>query len=224
MERIRINRNKLARGRIAAPKKQIRRREAALGDMGEPADIATENFETITGFKPSLDLPDAEHEKPPVMDANNPPKNMKLQEGDPNALTANELSKGDDYHDQDLKEEKPPHDGEGASQTSPKNGPGQTTASANDEYREKFMLSSRLADVKIAVGQMGENDRYAFVEQTINENSIDEIEKVLNESEGMYEAVKAAKSKVASRNPLAPNPMMRREAEIDPLQAIFGGI
>ncbi len=107
MEKIRIKRRPSAKG-------------AALGDISEPAKMRFENFETLLGFKPRLDLLSGENHEAPDMRKDNGPSNIETPTDDPKRPDAGSINRGlgKDYENAPSTEvEDVPHEDENVEQS-----------------------------------------------------------------------------------------------------------
>jgi len=84
VEKIRIKRRPL--GKKSMEKKSM--------DIGDVAKMRFENFETLLGFKPRLDLLEGENHEAPDMKKDNGPSNIETPTDDPNRPDANDINRG----------------------------------------------------------------------------------------------------------------------------------
>lgn len=237
MKTIKIKRSALER--IGAGDKDLRKkRSKSLGDVGKPAQMVFENFETILGFRPRLDLISAEPHDPPEMSRQNPPANIEAPKKDPNQKDAEDLAGSSDY-DISAEPERVPHEHEKVEQSnknlkeSAKEAPEEPVKEASrepseEEISEKFIYASQLADIKLAAGVIGEDDRYTFIRKTVAERSLGEIQTLLQESGELYQKFaerEESRKKEASFVPPSPAaiPSAPKGVSTDPLSAILSG-
>lgn len=104
MEKIRIKRRPL---------------EKRSMDIGDVAKMRFENFETLLGFKPRLDLLDGENHEAPDMKKDNGPANIETPTDDPKRPTPEQINNGlgKDYeNDPDTEVHRAPHENEHVTQ------------------------------------------------------------------------------------------------------------
>lgn len=231
-------------GKIRVRSRQNPRTKKRAADFNEPAKMRLENFETLLGFKPSLDLLGGDPENKPEMSKNNAPKGIDNPKEDPKQPSAENINQGLSQEEApDTEVEKIPHEGEKVRQTagskktaeeqnedlsSPEYQQQVDRASreyqgeydgseipqdegsqyysdpvqeAQDEFAEKFMVGSKLADIKIAASLLQESERYSFVNKIARENSLSALESLLSENQTLYESMKSRepREKQASR-------------------------
>jgi hypothetical protein len=104
---------------------------------------------------------------------------------------------------------------------------------AQEEYAEKFMIGSQLADVKIAANLLREIERYNFINEVASEHSVDSLQSLLAENQTMYESMSSkvaeSRQKEASRSeqlmiPRAVPGLPATDSKPDPLSIVLGGL
>lgn len=222
MRNIRVNTKRLSSRKGASPQ----RRKRAVGD---PAEMIYENFETINGWKPSLDLLDGENKEPENMSTNNAPDGISLSD-DPNRPSKEDIARGANHEGlENPKPHTPPHENEKVQQSNTNiNDSNPVTASEQQEdFKMRYRLAQKLAEIKVKSRILSEDDKDAFIDRMTDFSTTAQLEQILEENEEMYEQIKfASTNEKVANGPVIPNhrtggPSNRNE--MDPLSVILSG-
>lgn len=226
-------------------KRSQRKRAVELGDV---ADVHNQNWETIMGFKPSLKPYGAENHEAPNMSTDNSP--IPTEE-DSNKPDQSQLARGGDvekenppHQDESVDHIKPnseqkttrkradgvteqmnhdAHQGEEYNVEGGSLDSEEDLERFKDEYREKWTVSNKIADLKIAAGQWRENDKYSMADTLAQRYSLEDLKAQLEDNEQMLGTVQASQKKKASY-PHGYTVSGGRSVSSDPLAEILGNL
>lgn len=185
-------------------------------ELGDVADIVSQNWETIMGFRPSLKPYGADPHNPPDVNLNNAPlpteeDSLKPDQGD--------LAGNSDYQ-MSAEKENPPHQDESVdhiNSNSEQKTTSRTTAAtstmnseeemeqAMNDYREKWAVANQIADIKIAADQWKENDRYQQVDSLSQKHSLNDLQEKLEDNRQMLGKISSSQQKKQTKNAQIPH-------------------
>ncbi len=190
---------KYVRGGKNAKNKPRTRKQAI--EMGDVAPVLLENFSTLTGFKPRLDLLEADNHNPPQM-SGLPDDKERPDQGD---VSGNSDYKGIKSVEKDKVQHEKEHVKQGAVEATaqaetkePEVSVENQVKQANQEFAEKYSKANTLYDLKKAAGIDVGTSKEDFVVKTANMESIENLDKFILDNEQMYERIKQASASQAS--------------------------
>lgn len=225
---------------------RAKKTKKALGEVGVPAPVSEENFVTLTepAFKPRLELISGDPETPPQFSNSDLPEGMTLNQ-DGTRPDAGNISNGlSDETIGDAKEDKPPHEDEKVVQDNNNLDEDQLQLNKNssmtsqDDFRLRYKMAAKLADIKISNGLLSEGQRDNFTDYTSEHFNGEQIESYLQENKAWAEAMNKRSNKTASteesdrgsvsRSPMVPTTSgaavpglkLANGSDIDPLEVI----
>lgn len=229
-------------------KKGEQRKKAV--ELGEVADIDNQNWETLMGFKPSLKPYGADPHNPPTMSTDNAPLPTENDDNKPdqgNLASGGDVEKENPPHEN----EKVDHIKSNSEQktTQRKNSEGVAEQMNNEahqeeeynvesgslnseeekerymnDYREKWTVSNKIADIKISAGQWRDNDRYAMADHLSQRYSLQDLKSQLHDNEQMLGAVTAQKKASKPAYPHGYTTSGAKSTSTDPLADILGDL
>lgn len=220
-------------------------------ELGEVADIYNQNWETLMGFRPRLEPYGAETHNPPEMGTDNSPipTSEDTNKPDQGNLSGGGAEKENPPHENESVDHIKPNSEQ---KTTKKKAEGEEFQTANDmnheahegvedgedfdvspsteeeverlnnEYRERWTVSHKIADLKISAGQWSENDRYEKADTLAHKHSMEDLQEMFEDNRQMLQRVNGSKKKASV--PRGYTTGGRSTGYEDPLQEILAGM